>query len=331
MITICKLLVVLGIIGYLLVQIQKEDGFSRLVSEPKQWSYLLTAQAMILLAFSSSFVRWFLLVHGLQLNFHLRDSFRLGSLGFMFNQVAPGSVGGDLLKAVFIAREQPGKRTEAVATVLIDRVIGLYAMLIIASLALSFADSSGDVEGTIRTIRSVVWFAMTAGTVGLFVVLSPWATSSKTRQLAESLPLIGKTLLRLIDALEIYRDRRGYLLGAFILALLTHSFLVTAFWCIRCGLPVQGPTFLQNTSLVPVALVAGALPGMPGGLGVMEGTLAYLYTTIGAAKSDGAIVAFTYRAMTYVVAAVGVCYYFAARKKVEGMIHDAEELAESIE
>jgi hypothetical protein len=327
----CKLLVVFGIIGYLLVQIQKEDGFFRLVSEPKQWRYLLIAQAMVLAAFLCSFVRWFLLVRGLHLEFQLRDALRLGSLGFLFNQVAPGSVGGDLLKAVYIAKEQPGKRTEAVATVLIDRVVGLYAMLVIASLALSFADSSGDTDGVIRTIRSVVWIALATGTLGLFVVLSPLATAAVTRRLAVQIPLVGKTLLRLIDALGIYRNRRNYLLGAFALALTTHSLLVSAFWYASQGLPVEGPTFLQNTCIVPVALVAGAVPGMPGGLGVMEGTLAYLYTTIGAAESDGAIVAFTYRAMTYVVGIIGACYYFSARKKVEGMIHDAEVLAEEME
>ena len=330
LITACKLLFVIGIIGYLLLQIQKEDGFARLISEPKHWGYLLAAQGMVLAAFTCSFVRWFLLVRGLHLEFHLQDAFRLGTVGFLLNQIAPGSVGGDLLKAIFIAKEQPGKRTEAVATVLIDRVVGLYAMLIIASMALSFADSSGDIDGTIRTVRTVVWFALATGTVGLFFVLSPLATAMGTRRLAEGMPLVGKTLLRLIDALEIYRDRRSYLLGAFALALMTHCLLVSAFWAASQGLPVEGPTFLQNTCIVPVALVAGALPGMPGGLGVMEGTLAYLYTTIGAAKADGAIVAFTYRAMTYVVAVIGACYYFSARKKVENMIHEAETLAEEI-
>ena len=286
LLTTCKLLVVVGIIGYLLVQIQKEDGFARLISQPKHWGYLLTAQLLVMGAFSGSFVRWFLLVRGLHLEFHLQDAFRLGSLGFLLNQVAPGSVGGDLLKAVFIAKEQPGKRTEAVATVLIDRVVGLYAMLVIACMALSLADHGSDPAPIIRTIQTAVWFALASGTLGLIVVLSPLATADVTRRLAENLPLLGSTLIRLIDALEVYRNRRGYLIGAFALALVTHSLLVTSFWCISQGLPVQGPTFLQNTCIVPIALVAGAVPGMPGGLGVMEGALAYLYTTIEGSKSQ---------------------------------------------
>jgi uncharacterized membrane protein YbhN (UPF0104 family) len=69
---------------------------------------------------------------------------------------------------------------------------------------------------------------------------------------------------------------------------------------------------------------------MPGGLGVLEGTLAFLYTVVGSSQADGAIVAFTYRAMTYVVAALGACYYFAARQQVDRLLHDAEDLAENI-
>ncbi|MCH2114352.1 MAG: flippase-like domain-containing protein [Pirellulales bacterium] len=325
-----KLLVVFGIVGYLLMQIQKADGFARLVSEPKHWVYLLATQTMVLSAFACSFVRWFLLVRGLQLDFRIQDAFRLGSLGFLLNQVTPGSVGGDLFKAVFIAKEQPGKRTEAVATVLIDRAIGLYAMLVIASLAMSFADYGGVPSATIRTIQFVVWIALAAGTVILLVVLSPLTTAPTTRRLVKYIPLADSTCTRLIDSLVVYRDRRGFILGAFFLALVTHSLLVTSFWCIGQGLPVGRLTFLQNTSIVPIALVTGAVPGMPGGLGVMEGALAYLYTTVDAAQSDGAIVAFTYRAMTYVVAAIGACYYFTARKKVESMMHDAESLADTM-
>lgn len=325
-----KLILMVGIVGYLMMQIQQEDGFARLVSEPKQWGYLIFAQLMVLAAFSCSFIRWYLLVTGLHMPFQLQDAFRLGTLGFMLNQVAPGSVGGDLFKAVFIAREQPGKRTEAVATVLIDRVIGLYGMLIIASLALSFTSGAIESQPVIRTIRTVVWFALAAGTIGLFLVMSPLATSNKVRELADKIPLIGGTLTKLIDALEVYRNRRNYLIGAFSLALMTHSLLVSSFWCISQGLPVDGPTFMQNTCIVPVALVAGALPGMPGGIGVMEGALSYLYTTIGGSEANGAIVAFGYRAMTYVLAAIGACYYFTARKKVESIMHDAETLAEEM-
>ena len=94
---------------------------------------------MVFCAVSLTFVRWYLLVRALGLNFRLLDAFRLGFLGYLFNFVSVGSVGGDLFKAIFIAREQPGRRTEAVATVLVDRVVGVYALVLLTSTVICWA------------------------------------------------------------------------------------------------------------------------------------------------------------------------------------------------
>ncbi len=325
-----KVLLAASILGYLVVRIQESSGFSRLASEPKVWPSLLAAQAIVLLAFSMSFVRWYLLVRGLDLQFHLRDAFRLGSLGFMLNQVSPGSVGGDLLKAVFIAREQHGKRTEAVATVLIDRVVGLYAMLLVASLGLASAEGQLN-HDLVRRLQTVVWSAAAIGTFGFAWVMSPLATGKRVRTIADRIPVVGHTLTRLIDAAGIYHSRRRYVYASLALAVVTHCLLILAFWCINRGLPVHFTTFYQNASIVPPSLVAGAIPLTPGGLGTMEAAIEFFYSTLGASRGDGTIVALAYRAMTYMVAVVGACYYFSARKRIDSMLHEAEELAEEME
>ena len=328
LLTVVKVVLAVAILGYLVRRIQGADGFERLLHEPKHWGFLVGAQMLILVAFSISYVRWYLLVRGLDLVFHLRDAFRLGTLGFMLNQVAPGSVGGDLLKAVFIAREQPERKTEAVATVLVDRVVGLYAMLLIASLGLFLASDAIDSPKLLRSLQLSVWPAAMVGTAGLAFVLSPLSTGKHARAVADNLPLVGHTVTRLIEAVDVYRSRRGYLFAALGLALITHCLLITAFWFISRGLPVDGPTFVQNATLVPISLVAGAVIPTPGGIGGLEGGMEYFYTAIGAGPGDGIIVALAYRAMTYVFAAVGAFYYFNARKNVDDLLHEAEVLAE---
>ena len=336
---VAKLVASVVILGLLFHRIQGAKGFERLLNEPKDWYFLALAQGLVLVAFSLSFVRWYLLVRGLDLEFHLRDAFRLGTLGFMLNQVSPGSVGGDLLKAVFIAREQPGKKTEAIATVLVDRVIGLYAMLLIASLGLLFAGRTLD-SGTVlhfagqsidssvlvQSLQTLVWSAVCCGTLGLAFVLSPLATGKRARALADKLPVVGHTVTKLIEAADVYRSRRVYLFAGFGIAFVTHCLLITAFWSISRGLPVSGPTFVQNASIVPIGLVAGALPLTPGGLGTMEAGMETLYTMIGAGIGEGTLVALAYRSMTYVFAGIGACYYFSSKKNVTDLMHEAEAL-----
>ncbi len=326
-----KLLLAVGILVFLFLRIRSHSGFERLISDPKDWGSLALAQLLILVGFSLSFVRWFLLVRGLELEFHLRDAFRLGSLGFMFNQVSPGSVGGDLLKAVFIAKEQPGKRTEAVTTVLIDRAIGLYAMILVASLGLMLVGSVTTPSEVMQTLQTVVWSMAVVSTAGVFWAMSPLAVGDRVRRLADRVPVVGHTFHRLLDATEVYHRRKRYLVGAFFLALVTHNLVISAFWLISHGLPVYSPAFSENASVVPIGLVLGTLPLTPGGLGTLEAGLEYLFLLVGAGKGDGTLIALVYRMMTYVVAAIGAGYYLSARTSVDRMLHDAEELAEEME
>lgn len=328
LLTIIKLSVAVAILVVLYRRIQASDGFDRLLNEKKLWSYLIAAQVLVLVAFCFSFVRWYLLVRGLGLDFRLRDAFRLGTLGFMLNQFFPGSVGGDLVKAVFIAREQPEQKTEAVATVLIDRVIGLYAMLIVASIGMVYGGAHVEADKVFASLRTVVWVSTAIGTLGLIFILSPLATSQRVRTFVDSLPIAGHTLTRLIDAVDIYRNRKEYLFAALGFAIATHCILITVFWLICGGLPVSKLSLIEHACIVPAGLVAGALPSTPGGLGVLEGGMEYLYGMLGAAKGDGGIIALTYRAMIYLFASIGGLYYFSSRKKVDELIHEAESLAE---
>ncbi len=330
LLTVVKVAVAVIILTVLYRRIESSDGFQRLLNDQKHWSYLVVAQALVVGAFCFSFVRWFLLVRGLGLEFRLRDAFRLGSLGFMLNQFFPGSVGGDLFKAVFIAREQPEQKTEAVATVFIDRVIGLYAMLLVASLGLAYGGKHVESDKVFTSLQTVVWTAAVVGTLGFAFVMSPLATGERMRRAVDNVPLVGHTLTRLIDAVEVYRRRRQYLFAAFGFALATHCLLISAFWLIGMGLPVSKLTFLQNASVVPAGMVAGALPSTPGGLGVLEGGMDYLYSMLGAANGDGGIVALTYRAMTYSFAGIGAVFYFSSRKKVDELMQEAEALAEEV-
>src|SRR5438876_8575606 len=70
-------------------------------------------------------------VQGLELSF-ARTS-EISFVAQFFNSFLLGSTGGDLIKAYYAARETHHKKTEAVTTVFVDRLIGLWAMLLFAA------------------------------------------------------------------------------------------------------------------------------------------------------------------------------------------------------
>src|SRR6266571_7416755 len=101
--------------------------------EPIHTGPLILATVIYLAGVLLTFVRWFILVRAQELPFTLSNAMRLGSIGLFFSTFLPGSVGGDIIKAAFIAREQ-SRRTVAVATVIIDRVIGLCGLVWLVAL-----------------------------------------------------------------------------------------------------------------------------------------------------------------------------------------------------
>src|SRR5207253_1649802 len=86
--------------------------------------------------------RWYFLVRAQDLPFTLPSALRLGLIGFYFNAFLPGAVGGDIIKAAFIAREQ-SRRTVAITTVIMDRLIGLCGLVWLVALVGGFFWVSG--------------------------------------------------------------------------------------------------------------------------------------------------------------------------------------------
>jgi uncharacterized protein (TIRG00374 family) len=328
---VAKLLLAGAILIVLFYSLRGNDVFVRLWREPKHWGQLGLAQACVIAGIGLNYVRWYLLVRALELDFHLRDALRLGSLGHLLNQVSPGSVGGDLFKAVFIAKEQPHRRTEAVATVLIDRVVGLYGILVVATAGQMIVGADRPMTPALRTMATVVAAFAGLGTLGILLLMTPAFTGQRVREAAARLPALGGTLIRFIEAAAAYRTRRRYLFAAIGLACCTHTLLVTSIWLIGLGLPVTAPD-LGTTFLVgPLSLCAGAVPLTPSGLGTFEAAMEELYRVVGCGAGVGAGVAITYRAMTYVMAGIGAVYYLNARKAVAGALHEAEEMEEQFE
>lgn len=104
--------------------------------------------------------RWMLAVQGVHIT--LARSFALTFLGNFFNNFMLGLTGGDVVKAYSLARETH-RRTEAVVTVFLDRVVGLAALALLAALmvAANFRDPK---------------FAGAAVYVGVFLVVAIFMT-----------------------------------------------------------------------------------------------------------------------------------------------------------
>jgi uncharacterized membrane protein YbhN (UPF0104 family) len=245
------------------------------------------------------------------------------------NFVSFGAVGGDLFKAVFIAKDQRGRRTEAVATVVVDRLVGFYALLVVASVAILLAPPQS--VPAVRTVCNMALLVTALGGVGVAVLLWPGFTSGRLARSLQRLPRVGDLVARLMASLQMYRDKPLAMLGIFAMAMFVHVLLCFSLYLVGSGLSSATPTLAEHFIIVPLSMVAGGLPFTPAGLGTFEFAMDALYGYVPARSTGvaGVLVALAYRVITIAVAGVGVVYYWTCRSEIRQVLKDAEQSGEA--
>lgn len=315
-----KLALAAAILAYLLHQVGQQDGFSRLVDQEKNWGMLALGVGCIFASVTLSFVRWYILVRALELDFRLIDALRLGAIGFALNFVALGNVGGDVFKAVFIARSQPGRRTAAVTTIAVDRAVGLFTFLVLASAAVVLMDLGGDPATTVAVLCRLTLITTAVGATAILLVLfHPGFTGDWLVRLVGRVPLIGAIGVQFVAALAAYRDRKRQLLAAFLLSVVVDTFFIVSMYLVASGLPIRVPTLGEHFLVVPLALVAGSIPITPSGLGTLELAVNALYQVVPSGveivDGTGTIVTLAHRVGMMIVASIGVLFYASQRSR----------------
>jgi uncharacterized protein (TIRG00374 family) len=324
------------LLWWLARQAQQGDSFLKLRNQPKNWGLLALATLACLASIVITFYRWMLLVRALKISFSASDAFRLGFQSYALNFVSLGSVGGDLFKAVFIAREQPDRRAEAIATVVIDRLVGLYALFLVSTGAIVFAwwrDAPWLKVHEVQVIaRSTIACTIVGGILCLILAL-PNFTRGRVGRAVERLPVMGPTLVRLLEAIHLYRTQRWVMAYSLFISLFVQLLVSLSVWLVAKGLPGKSLTLGENILAVPLAGLVGALPITPSGLGAFEGVLEFLYQKIGAPGTidpgQGFVVALAFRVITMIVALPGIYYIVRGRRTVAAMMHEAEEEKEA--
>ncbi|HJN81136.1 MAG: lysylphosphatidylglycerol synthase transmembrane domain-containing protein [Verrucomicrobiota bacterium] len=223
-------------------------------------------------------IRWrtVLAVQGLYLP--LGRAAGISLVAHFFNSFLLGSTGGDLLKAYYSAAETNHKKAEAVTTVVVDRLLGLFAMLLFVSL---MALANWSVVMSQQRFMAVMLVVLGMLFVsGLVVVLSFWAGPTGARlkfeTLLAKLPK-GDVLVRCIEACHAFGENPGFLprvLGWSMLLSLACVLQIVALGH-GLGLPM-GEHFRVLLLIVPAIICISALPITPSGIGVRENLYVWL-------------------------------------------------------
>ena len=309
--------------GLLAFTINKNRGDLRTVLQGPFDSRFFQAMgigfAVYLAALLLTFVRWFLLVRAQGTPFRLRDAVWLGFIGNLFNLVIPGAVGGDLVKLGFLFKMGMNK-TQAAASLVIDRVVGLLGLFLLASL--SGAQAWARADPGLRRLIVLIWLALAAGLVGLAVLFTPALYAPLKRLVAGRGKLAG-----VADELEgmasAYRSRLGTVAGTIGLTVVSHALFVVAFYESGVALFRSVPGLAEHFLIVPVVVFTTAAPLPFGALGVSEVASKQLFQLVHHPKGDLAMMG--YRVLMYAGGVVCALVYLAKLGQVRGLSAPAVE------
>lgn len=235
-------------------------------------------------------------------------------IGQFFSSVLPGSVSGDLVKILYIQKYDPAFSKKFIfATILIDRVIGLCALiLLVGTSSVIFGSHIVENAPAMQPLLNINYL-LAGGVLSAIMIFSflPHVVS-KIFATAERVffPKIWNKLGNLWD--DLVSIRKKMIKGLFI-SLLVQFIGVLIFWSLIHPFVAGKMDFIQALAFIPLGVMSLALPIAPSGLGVGHAIFQKLFEFSGI--DNGASLFNLYFVVTLVVNVMGVIPYVLTKSK----------------
>jgi glycosyltransferase 2 family protein len=268
-----KLLVSAGLLVFFFTRIHVDRFLAALASA--QVSYIALALLVYLFCQLLSAARWMVLARPLGFENPFKEFGVYYFIGMFFNLFAPGTVGGDVSRVYYLARDGETQREKgwaaatipAAVSVFMDRAVGMVVLVWLGAIGLALFPQY-DVPAPIRSIT----FAMALG-----LLMAAGIVPLLRRVLPEGgHPIVVKSRL----ALRAYRTQRSVIPRAVLLSFGLHVIQAWMHLMMARALQIDVP-FSFCFILYPLVGTFSALPVSLNGIGLREGGYLFLLGLIG--------------------------------------------------
>lgn len=252
--------------------------------------WLLAALAVCALSPMCALLRWGLLLRAQGIVLGWGRVAQVYFIGNFFNLFLLGSTGGDVIKIFYTLREAgKERRTAAFLTVVMDRIIGLSALIFLSCLFILTR-----LPWLTQTPESRLYVGIAGGFLGSALVGLSVTAFISTLGLESRLParLPGRAkIIELADVLRQYRRSWKAVLAGFALSIPGHAAVFACAWAAARSLGLRVP-FLDISAVMPVINTLVSLPITPAGMGVRERVSRdLLFGLCGVPESSGVVLA----------------------------------------
>ena len=257
-------------------------------------------------------LKWRLLIKPQGLSVSVSDAITTTYMGNFGGQFLPGGIGTDVVR-IYLLRKLNLPTISVAVSILLERVLGLYAHILVALIALVIAKSGVVVIPEKLSWAIVLLFLLY--TVGFAISFAPWAeglleTCSKR---FPHLRYLHKALAG-VKSYRLYRNNKSTLITFFALSMLEVVVVTLSFYFAAEAMALK-ISILQLLVSVPLILILARIPVSVSGIGVFEAVVALFFVQFGESISHAAIYGFLLRILQLFVLLPGGFLYLMEKPR----------------
>lgn len=310
--TVLRVAVSVALIAWVLRRAPLHEVFEAFRSADVR--FVLLALLLNPLGYWASVSRWRLLIRSQGGDAPFGFLVRSFLVGVFFNNLLPSTIGGDAIRAYDTSRTGIDRAT-AVAVVVVDRFIGLLALMFFAGVGLFL---SGHLTEEVPALYG--WVAGGAAVMGLTAAL----LFLPSRRAPELLARLGPRFKKVSDAVFAFQGRGAVLAKAFGYSLVLQTLVVLNGWLLAKALhvPIPLPYFFL---IVPLAIFVMMIPVSINAIGVRENVWAFFFAAFGVAGARGVAVAWLDYGLVLIQAIAGGAIYAWGKRSAQDLPAPAAE------
>lgn len=252
--------------------------------------------------------RWKIIIarSGIQVPFLTLIKFYFG--GAFFNLVLPTALGGDLVRGYDLAIHS-GKKMDAAASVLTERIIGFSALISIALFALLFGHSMID-----NPIVTIVILIVCISYFILVIIVFNARIIKKLTSVFKFITIwnIGKRIEKMQRSLRAFTASKAVLCQCFALSIICQIIMILAGYLLALAINLRLPV-VYFFMILPMIWVITMFPLSINGLGVREGSYVFFFTKVGVSNSMALLLSFLAISRIIILGLIGGVIYLAGQ------------------
>lgn len=262
-------------------------------------------------------LRWGVVLRTFGISIRYGTLFHLVGIGLATNLFVPGTVVGDAARGVYAWRAVGSGSARIAASVVLDRLIGLFALITIALMVATLNWNQIKHVPVLAALAVSTFAAFAAFVAAAAAVLLGYGLMTRIERVVARWPRLVDLVRHARDLALLIRTSPLPLAAAFGLSVLVHACTLAAVVLIAVTMNIGQLGVADYVFATPLTLVANAVPLTPNGIGVGEAAFDQICRWLESARSGAAYssIFFAFRAISALACLPGLVSFVVYRRR----------------